>query len=68
VNHHACKPDDWIDKYYGLKCRVCGVFVPYGCEPWSLDDHDAADMVRNTRAETKAADPQPREPGGGLTP
>jgi hypothetical protein len=34
ATHHK-----WIDEYYGQKCETCGIFIPYGCEPWMpLDD------------------------------
>lgn len=28
---------DWDEQYYGYKCRLCQLFIPYGCEPW-IDD------------------------------
>lgn len=28
----------WEETYYGWKCLKCGDFVPFGCEPWSVDD------------------------------
>lgn len=27
--HHS-----WKDSYYGYECERCGMFIPYGCEPW----------------------------------
>ncbi len=35
---HLCnKADrhDWEDVYYGTECRICGLFIPSGCEPWA---------------------------------
>lgn len=39
-----CDPfrHDWQEEYYGYKCRVCGMFVPFGCEPWGPEE-DFAD-------------------------
>ena len=31
---HDCKSTDWKEEYYGYRCKVCGNFVPFGCEPW----------------------------------
>ena len=31
---HDCKPDDWLEEYYGWRCRVCDAFIPFGSEPW----------------------------------
>lgn len=25
---------DWIESYYGYDCKICGLFIPYGSEPW----------------------------------
>ena len=25
---------DYEEDYYGYKCKKCGQFIPYGCEPW----------------------------------
>lgn len=39
--HELCNltQHDWQEEYYGLKCSLCGEFVPYGCEPWMpVDD------------------------------
>ena len=29
---------DWQDEYYGVSCRLCKAFYPYGSEPWAPDD------------------------------
>lgn len=50
---HECRPDDWVEDYAGYRCRVCGDFVPFGCEPWAPDDYDVAEMVREAFAETR---------------
>lgn len=26
---------DYVDDYYGVRCRKCPIFYPYGCEPWA---------------------------------
>lgn len=36
IQHH------WIETYYGIQCEQCGLFYPYGCEPW-LPDEDNLD-------------------------
>ena len=37
----GCVNHVWEETYYGLKCQVCGVFVPSGCEPWMpIDEED----------------------------
>lgn len=51
--NHQCKPDDWLEEYYGYRCRVCGAFVPFGCEPWAPDDEEVAGMVRDAFRETR---------------
>lgn len=32
----SCPPTQhkWKEEYYGYKCEVCEMFVPYGSEPW----------------------------------
>jgi hypothetical protein len=29
---------EWEEVYYGYKCRKCGTFVAFGCEPWMFGD------------------------------
>jgi len=29
---------DWVEDYYGQTCRLCGMFIAFGQEPWALDD------------------------------
>ncbi len=50
---HQCQANDWTEEYYGYRCRACGDFVPFGCEPWAPDDNEVADMVRDAFAETR---------------
>lgn len=34
----------WKEGYYGYTCENCGMFIPYGCEPWMpLDDYSEDD-------------------------
>jgi len=28
INHR------WEENYYGYSCENCGLFIPYGSEPW----------------------------------
>ena len=36
-----CDPwnHSWKEEYYGYKCIHCGMFVPFGCEPWRPDEY-----------------------------
>ena len=39
--NEPCDPfhHKWVETYYGWECEICGMFVPFGCEPWMpLDD------------------------------
>lgn len=32
---------EWMDHYYGYECKKCGMFVPFGSEPWApIDDYE----------------------------
>lgn len=39
-----CK-HDWSEEYYGVRCKVCDLFYPHGCEPWApgLNYYDSLD-------------------------
>lgn len=30
----------YTEEYYGYVCENCGLFIPYGCEPWMPDDDE----------------------------
>lgn len=30
----------WLETYYGYECQECGLFIPFGCEPWLPLDGD----------------------------
>ena len=38
-----CATHDWVEEYYGCRCKVCGMFVPEGQGPWMPDDDEMAD-------------------------
>lgn len=43
-------PDDecrheWVEEYYGYRCKVCDRFYAYGCEPW----YDPADYEQHDK-------------------
>lgn len=29
---------EWEEDYYGVRCKICRAFIPYGCEPWAYTD------------------------------
>ncbi len=33
----------WKDSYYGYQCIICGLLIPYGCEPWAHYEDDSDD-------------------------
>ena len=35
-----CTHHEWVEEYYGYVCENCGLFIPYGSEPWMPDDPD----------------------------
>ena len=35
---------EWYEVYYGYEC-VCGLFIPYGCEPWIPIDEEIHEMI-----------------------
>lgn len=35
---------DYFDDYYGVRCRKCPLFYPYGSEPWAVADVDEDDF------------------------
>ena len=37
-----CK-HEWVDEYYGTKCKLCETFYPYGCAPWDDGEPDQDD-------------------------
>lgn len=37
MSHHS-----WNETYYGYECQNCGMFIPFGCEPWA-DYSDESD-------------------------
>lgn len=39
---HQC---EWEEEYYGYRCKICGEFIPYGCEPWMPTDEEIHDMI-----------------------
>jgi hypothetical protein len=50
-----CRDDehDWREIYYGYECTACGLFIPFGCEPWAPDEDEVADMVRDAFDEVR---------------
>lgn len=44
----------WSKEYYGYKCKLCGQFIAYGCEPWM--DYDQDDCRHGTGKQPKEAD------------
>ena len=42
VSQNFCDPSkhEWEDEYYGHRCKICNQFLPFGCEPWRIDDTD----------------------------
>ena len=38
----TCLNHQWEEEYYGYKCIYCGLFVPFGGEPWAADDEQVA--------------------------
>lgn len=37
---------DWKEEYYGTRCEKCGLFYPFGCEPWLPDDEANQELQR----------------------
>lgn len=32
---------EWGDHYYGYECTKCGMFIPFGSEPWMpIDEYE----------------------------
>ncbi len=29
---------NWVEEYYGYRCHLCGAFIPYGSEPWVIEE------------------------------
>lgn len=40
AHQEFCDPlsHEWYEGYYGWRCKNCQDFIPYGCEPWAVDD------------------------------
>jgi hypothetical protein len=43
-----CK-HDWVDEYYGVRCKHCDTFYPHGSEPWAYPSDD--EIARIEREE-----------------
>lgn len=53
---HDCDTFDheWTDHYYGYECAKCGMFIPFGCEPWMpLDDYEPDEYEFDSYYEAK---------------
>ncbi len=39
---------DWTEEYNGYRCKNCGEFIPYGCEPWlPVDDFAESELTND---------------------
>jgi hypothetical protein len=43
----SCDPFQhaWEEVYYGYECQKCGLFVPFGCEPWAPDADEVYELA-----------------------
>lgn len=64
MTHH-----EWTEGYYGYRCDNCGLFIPFGCEPWAPNDDNESDARRELAApDSDRQAPRPHPPGAAHRP